>query len=46
MKVILNVFAFISGCGSVVMMPIIITILGVIMGAGFGKSIRGGLTVV
>ena len=45
MKVILNVFAFISGCGSVVMMPIIITILGVIMGAGLGKSIRGGLTV-
>lgn len=45
MKVILDVFAFISGCGSVVMMPIIITILGVIMGAGLGKSIRGGLTV-
>ncbi len=45
MKFILEFFAFIKGCGASVMMPIIIALLGILMGAGMGKSIRGGLTV-
>jgi len=42
---VVAVFSFISGLGNTVMMPIIITVLGCILGAGFGKSLRGGLTV-
>ena len=45
MDFILKVFAFISDCGPSVMMPIMIATLGILMGAGIGKSIRGGLTV-
>ncbi len=45
MQVILDIFNYISGLGSSVVMPIIIALIGIIMGAGFGKSIRGGLMV-
>ena len=31
--------------GATVMMPIIICVMGCILGAGFGKSLRAGLTV-
>lgn len=42
---IMKFLTFINKSGSNVMMPIIIASLGILMGAGFGKSIRGGLTV-
>lgn len=45
MEWFLNIFKIISDLGSTVMMPIIICVLGLIMGAGLGKSIRAGLTV-
>ena len=41
----MEIINFIVGLGPSVMMPIIITILGLIMGAGFGKALRAGLTV-
>ncbi len=45
METILKFFNFIQSAGNVVMMPIIITLIGLVLGAGFGKSVRGGLTV-
>lgn len=42
---ILGFFQFVQGLGVSVVMPIVITILGCVMGAGFGKSLRAGLTV-
>ncbi|MBQ2138749.1 MAG: PTS sugar transporter subunit IIC [Erysipelotrichaceae bacterium] len=45
MQFILDFFGFINDAGSTVMMPIIITLIGLVLGAGFGKSLRGGLTV-
>ncbi|WP_196595634.1 PTS galactitol transporter subunit IIC [Pectinatus frisingensis] len=45
MDTVLSAFKFIQGLGPSVMMPIIIFILGVILKAGIGKSIRAGLTV-
>ena len=45
MQVITNFFGYISGLGANVMMPIILTIFGVCLGAGFGRSLRAGLTV-
>ncbi len=42
---IVSVFSFISKLGATVMMPIIILVLGLILGAPFGKSLRAGLTV-
>ncbi|MBQ6334872.1 MAG: PTS sugar transporter subunit IIC [Erysipelotrichaceae bacterium] len=45
MQAILNIFGSISDLGKLVMMPIIITLIGLVLGAGFGKSFRGGLTV-
>ncbi len=45
MEAILRVFKFISDMGATVMMPIIICIMGCILKAGFGKSLRAGLTV-
>jgi galactitol PTS system EIIC component len=41
----MEIINFIVGLGPSVMMPIIITLLGLIMGAGFGKALRAGLTV-
>ena len=45
MDALLSVFSFIQGLGVSVMMPILLTILGCCFGAGFGKSLRAGLTV-
>ena len=45
MNYFLGFFQYISDLGATVMMPIIICIMGVILGAGFGKSLRAGLTV-
>ena len=45
MNAILSVLQYISDLGANVMMPVIICIMGVVMGAGFGKSLRAGLTV-
>ena len=45
MDFILGIFSWIQGLGANVMMPIIIAIIGICMGAGVGKSIRAGLTV-
>lgn len=45
MDFILSIFAYIQNLGANVMMPIIIAIIGICMGAGAGKSIRAGLTV-
>ncbi len=45
MDAIKAVFDFITGMGASVMMPIIITILGLILGAKFGKALRAGITV-
>lgn len=45
MNFIVSIFNTISGAGSTVVMPIIIALIGIIMGAGVGKSIRGGLMV-
>lgn len=41
----MKVLDFIVGLGPQVMMPIIITIFGLVLGAKFGKSLRAGLTV-
>ena len=45
MDFIVSIFGAISGAGNTVVMPIIIALIGIIMGAGVGKSIRGGLMV-
>lgn len=45
MSYILGFFQYISDMGATVMMPIIICIMGCLLGAGFGKSLRAGLTV-
>jgi len=45
MDAIKAIYDFITGFGPSVMMPIIITILGLILGAQFGRAIRAGITV-
>lgn len=45
MQTIIDVFSYINSLGASVMMPIILTIIGVVLGAKFGKALRGGLTV-
>ena len=45
MELLLAPFQFLNDAGSTVMMPIILTIFGCVLGAGFGKSLRAGLTV-
>lgn len=45
MDIILEFFGYISSLGVSVMMPVILTILGTLLGAGFGRSLRAGLTV-
>lgn len=45
MDILLAPFQFLNDAGSTIMMPIILTIFGVVLGAGFGKSLRAGLTV-
>lgn len=44
-ETILGFFQFISALGPSVMMPIIMLLLGLALGAPFGKSLRAGLTV-
>jgi len=44
-QVIMDGINFVVNLGSSVMMPIVITLLGLIMGAKPGKAIRAGLTV-
>lgn len=45
MDAFLSVFKFIQDLGPSVMMPVIILIFGLCLRAGFGKSLRAGLTV-
>lgn len=45
MDAIKSVFDFITGFGASVMMPIIITILALVLGAKFGRALRAGITV-
>ncbi len=45
MELILGVFTYVIGLGVTVMMPIIITILGLIFRRDFSVSFRAGLTV-
>ena len=45
MQTIIDIFAFISDMGASVMMPIILMIFGMVLGAKPGKALRGGLTV-
>jgi PTS system galactitol-specific IIC component len=45
MDVIKSVYDFITGLGPSVMMPIIITLLALVLGARFGRAIRAGITV-
>ena len=45
MNAIVSFFTFLQGLGVSVMMPIIITIIGSCLGAGFGKSLKAGLMV-
>lgn len=45
MDFIISVFGNIASAGSYVVMPIILALIGIIMGAGVGNSIRGGLMV-
>ena len=42
MQAIIDVFSYINSLGASVMMPIILTIIGVVLGAKFGKALRGG----
>jgi len=39
------IYDFITGFGASVMMPIIVTLLALILGAKFGKALRAGITV-
>ncbi|MCI1902531.1 MAG: PTS sugar transporter subunit IIC [Enterococcaceae bacterium] len=45
MDAVIGFFQFIQGLGVSVVMPIIITIIGVAFGTGIGKALRAGLTV-
>ena len=45
MDAIVAFFSGVSSLGVSVVMPIVLTILGVLFGAGFGKSLKAGLTV-
>lgn len=44
MQAIQSVFEYIIAMGASVMMPIIFTILGLVMGAKFGEALRAGMT--
>jgi len=45
MQTIKIIFDFITGFGASVMMPIIVTLLALALGAKFGKALRAGITV-
>lgn len=44
MQILTAIFSWLSNAGASVMMPIILTILGMVMGAKFGEALRAGLT--
>lgn len=44
MQAVTSVFSYIIDMGASVMMPIIFTILGVVMGSKFGEALRAGMT--
>lgn len=44
MQVVTSIFSYIIDMGASVMMPIIFTILGLVMGAKFGEALRAGMT--
>ena len=44
MQVVTSIFSYITDMGASVMMPIIFTILGLVMGAKFGEALRAGMT--
>lgn len=44
MQVVTTIFSYIIDMGASVMMPIIFTILGLILGAKFGEALRAGMT--
>lgn len=45
MGIIMNVFNFLLDAGATVMLPVIITIIGLIFGLNIGKSFKSGLTL-
>ena len=45
MDVVVSFFSGLSSLGVSVVMPIVLTIIGMAFGAGFGKSLKDGLTV-
>lgn len=45
MDIIVGFFSYLQSLGVSVMMPIVLTIIGCALGAGFGKSLKAGLTV-
>ena len=45
LDVIVKFFSTLNSLGATIVMPFIIAIMGIIMGAGIGKSVRAGLTV-
>ncbi len=45
MDVVVSFFSGLSSLGVSVVMPIVLTIIGMAFGAGFGKSLKAGLTV-
>jgi PTS system galactitol-specific IIC component len=45
METVSLIYDFITGLGASVMMPIIITILALVLGAKFGRALRAGITV-
>lgn len=44
MQFVTSIFSYIIDMGASVMMPIIFTILGLVMGAKFGEALRAGMT--
>ena len=45
MDLVISFFSGLSSLGVSVVMPIVLTIIGMVFGAGFGKSLKAGLTV-
>ncbi len=45
MDVIINVFQQLASLGATVLMPIVLTLLGLLFGVSFGKSLKAGITV-
>ncbi|MBQ1307975.1 MAG: PTS galactitol transporter subunit IIC [Erysipelotrichaceae bacterium] len=45
MEILLGIFGFISDLGSTVMVPVMITIVGLVLGLDFFKALKSGMTV-